>query len=58
MGEKQSTVIAYIDTEVMNPLIAGQFSLSIDSYDYSEGFEETNIYKGPLLDILNVRTAF
>lgn len=24
----------------------------------SEGFEETNIYKGPLLDILNVRTAF
>ena len=25
MGEKQSTVIAYIDTEVMNPLIAGQF---------------------------------
>ena len=55
IGEKPGTVIAYIDTEVMNPLIAGQFSLSVDM---SEGFEETNIYKGPLLDILNVRTAF
>lgn len=42
----------------MNPLIAGQFSLSVDFFDMSEGFEETNIYKGPLLDILNVRTAF
>lgn len=58
MGESNYSSKNYIDTEVMNPLIAGQFSLSIDSYDYSEGFEETNIYKGPLLDILNVRTAF
>ncbi|MEO5181643.1 glycosyl hydrolase family 18 protein, partial [Bacteroides ovatus] len=58
IGEKPGTVIAYIDTEVMNPLIAAQFSLSVDFFDMSEGFEETNIYKGPLLDILNVRTAF
>ena len=58
IGEKPGTIIAYIDTEVMNPLIAGQLSLSVDFFDMSEGFEETNIYKGPLLDILNVRTAF
>lgn len=58
IGEKPGTVIAYIDTKVMNPLIAAQFSLSVDFFDMSEGFEETNIYKGPLLDILNVRTAF
>lgn len=30
IGEKPGTVIAYIDTEVMNPLIAAQFSLSVD----------------------------
>lgn len=58
IGEKPGTIIAYIDTEVMNPLIAGQFSFSVDFYDYSEGFKQTNIYNGPLLDILNVRTAF
>lgn len=57
IGEKPGTAIAYIDTEVMNPLIAGQFSLSVDFSDFGEG-TETNIYKGPLLDILNVRTAF
>lgn len=56
--EKPGTIIAYIDTEVMNPLIASQFSLSVDFYDFSEGFKQTNIYNGPLLDILNVRTAF
>ena len=58
IGEKSCTMIAYIDTEVMNPLIAGQFTVSIDYFDYSTGFDQTTIYKGPLLDILNVRTAF
>lgn len=38
IGEKPGTVIAYIDTEVMNPLIAAQFSLSVDFFDMSEGF--------------------
>ena len=49
-------MISYIDTEVMNPLIAGQFTISIDYYD--SDYEQTTLYKGPLLDILNVRTAF
>ena len=55
-GEKPCTMISYIDTEVMNPLIAGQFTISIDYYD--SDYEQTTLYKGPLLDILNVRTAF
>jgi len=57
IGEKPGTVVAYIDTEVMNPLIADQFSVSVDFSDFNTGVE-ANIYKGPLLDILNVRTAF
>lgn len=58
IGERPGVVIAYVDTEVMNPLIAEQFTISVDFFDYSSGFEQRTLYKGPLLDILNVRTAF
>ncbi|EKJ89065.1 Glycosyl hydrolases family 18 [Bacteroides finegoldii] len=58
IGEKPGVVIAYVDTEVMNPLIAEQFTISVDINDFSSGFEQRTLYKGPLLDILNVRTAF
>lgn len=52
---KEFVVAAYVDTEVMNPLIADQFI--IEEQKYYDSSRETYLYC-PAIDITNVRTAF
>lgn len=56
IGQRPAVFIAYVDTEVMNPLIADKFSYELATDDYNTG-EHTVIYFGPYFEILNIRTA-
>lgn len=58
-GEKPVTMIAYIDTESMNPLIINKFRLSI-VHTIREGRKrvKTTIFDGRAYDILNLNTSF
>lgn len=54
---KPCVIIGYVDTEVVNPLMAGQFGLKLTSTDMTT-WETSLICNSPMLDITNVRTAF
>lgn len=54
-GEKPFVFIGHVDTEVMNPLIATQFRLSITKTKRRK--PTIDVYEGKLYDIINLRTA-
>lgn len=54
---KKFTVVAYVDTEVMNPMIADQFIMEEKKMYYNPYRTERYLYC-PAIDITNVRTAF
>lgn len=57
MDNKPCVVISYVDTEVVNPLIAGQFILKLINLDMNT-WEETTLCNSPMFDITNIRTAY
>lgn len=56
IGKRPAIFIGYIDTEYVSPLIADKFTYELATDDFNTG-EHNIIYRGPLLDILNIRTA-
>lgn len=58
-GEKDFVAVSYIDTEVMQPLIAKYLSIQIKVVKRTgRKRETTQIYDGRLIDILNIRSAY
>lgn len=56
-AERGFTAVAYVNTEVMNPLIADQFTMKVEKYVW-DPYEVTLILPlAPAIDIVNVRTA-
>lgn len=49
--------VAYIDTEVMNPLAADQYRSTVEKYFFDPWRSEV-VLRCPTIDITNVRTAF
>ncbi len=49
--------VAYIDTEVMNPLTADQYRSTVEKYFFDPWRSEV-VLRCPTIDITNVRTAF
>lgn len=54
---KNFTVVAYVDTEVMNPMIADQFIMEVQKI-YNNPYRSETCLLCPAIDITNVRTAF
>lgn len=54
---KPFLAIAYVDTEVMNPLIADQYISTVSKF-YFDPWTEVPVVRCPTIDIVNVRTAF
>lgn len=54
---KQFLAVAYVDTEVMNPLIADQYISTVSKFYFNPWTEEL-VLRCPTIDIVNVRTAF
>ena len=49
--------VYYVDTEVMNPLIADQYISTVSKFYFNPWTEEL-VLRCPTIDIVNVRTAF
>lgn len=56
-GDKNAVFVGYVDTETMSPLIANKLIYNLVKDNYNTG-ETTEIYNGPMFDIVCVRTAF
>ena len=54
---KPFLAVAYVDTEVMNPLVADQYISIVDKF-YFNPWTEVPVLRCPTIDIVNVRTAF
>lgn len=56
IGQRPAVFVAYIDTEVMNPLITDKFIYELATDDFNTG-DHNIIYYGPYFEILNLRTS-
>ena len=54
---KTFLAVAYVDTEVMNPLVADQYISTVSKFYFNPWTEEL-VLRCPTIDIVNVRTAF